>query len=68
MRTRIRARSSWRPDCRRVRNTRWLTGKVTYIGSWPTRSANGPVAGPTTLPGLTAARPIRPATGARISV
>ncbi len=44
------------------------TGNRTYIGSWLTIVASGPELGETTLPTVTAVRPILPAIGARISV
>ena len=39
------------------RNSRWLTGKVTYIGSWLTMVVRTPLSGPTTLPFVTVGTP-----------
>ena len=54
----LRTASSWR----------WVTGKVTYVGSWLTTVARVPLCGPTKLPTAKLLRPIRPAIGALISV
>ena len=43
-------------------------GNSRYIGSWLTMVASVPVVGPTTLPSVTAVRPIRPSIGAWMSV
>ena len=50
------------------RNSRWLTGNVTYIGSWLTMVVSTPLSGPTTLPLVMLVRPILPPIGAMMSV
>ena len=50
------------------RNSRWLTGNVTYIGSRLTITVSAPLSGPTTLPLVSLVRPISPVIGAMISV
>jgi len=51
-----------------LRNSRWLTGKVTYIGSRLTMTVSGPLSGLTTLPRVNSERPISPVIGATICV
>ena len=50
------------------RNSRWLTGKTTYIGSRLTIVVSTPESGPTTLPLVTLDRPTSPVIGDVISV
>ena len=54
--------------CWTLRNSRWLTGNVTYIGSRLTIVVSGPVSGPTTLPLVRLERPTSPVIGEMITV
>ena len=60
--------SIWRPLSWARRNSRWLTGNVTYIGSWLTIMVSTPLSGPTTLPFVMLVLPILPAIGETMSV
>ena len=50
------------------RSSRWLTGKLMYIGSWLTISVRTPLAGPTTLPAVTLVLLTFPEIGEAMSV
>ena len=51
------------PACWARRNSRWLTGKVTYIGSWLTMTVSGPLCGVTTFPFVIFVLPTLPVIG-----
>ena len=62
------SRSAGFPCCRKARNSRRLTGKTTYIGSWLTIVVKTPLSGETTFPFVTLVRLIFPVMGDRMSV
>jgi hypothetical protein len=60
--------STCRPAACARKNSLWLTGKLTYMGSWLTMTVRWPLSGLTTLPLVMLVRPTFQVIGATISV